>query len=179
MADYAELHAISNFTFLRGASHPEELVERASALGYRALALTDECSLAGVVRAHQEAKAKGLKLLIGSEFRVAGRLLVVLATDRVGYGQLCTLITRGRRRAGKGEYQLTLDDFEAGLEHCLLLLQPGPDETCLESDIAWLARHHCGRGWLLLERLLDADDHWRYWRGGAPAAGLRRGGADA
>ena len=67
---YAELHAVSNFTFLRGASHPEELVETARALGYEALAVTDECSLAGAVRAHAAAREKGLKLLLGSEIRL-------------------------------------------------------------------------------------------------------------
>ncbi|WP_432697524.1 error-prone DNA polymerase [Marinobacterium sp. YM272] len=161
---YAELHAISNFSFLRGASHPEELVAQASSLGYRALALTDECSVAGVVRAHQEAKELGLKLLIGSEFRLDGRLLVLLARDRTGYAQLCSLITTGRRRAKKGEYSLTLEDFETGLDRCLLLYQPGPDEARLESDLQWLQRHHDERSWLLLERLLDSDDSWRYQR---------------
>ena len=67
---YAELHCLSNFTFLRGASHPEELVARAHALGYEALALTDECSLAGVVRAYVAAKTCGLALLIGTEVRI-------------------------------------------------------------------------------------------------------------
>ena len=67
-SEYAELHCLSNFSFLRGASHPEELVERAARLGYRAIALTDECSLAGVVRAHVAAKAHNIKLIIGSEF---------------------------------------------------------------------------------------------------------------
>lgn len=161
---YAELHALSNFSFLRGASHPEELVIQAAALGYTALALTDECSLAGVVRAHQEAKAQGLKLLIGSEFQVDGRLLVLLAQDRTGYAQLCTLITRGRRRAEKGKYSLSLQDFESGLDHCLLLFQPGPKEATLAGDLDWLCRHHRGRSWLLLERLLDSDDRWRYQR---------------
>ena len=68
--DYVELHCLSNFSFLRGASHPEELVARAVELGYTALAITDECSVAGVVRAHVQAKASGLKLLLGAEFRV-------------------------------------------------------------------------------------------------------------
>ena len=82
---YAELHAISNFTFLRGASHPEELVEHAHALGYRALALTDECSLAGVVRAHVAAKQLGLPLIVGSEITMEqGQRLVLLATDIEG-----------------------------------------------------------------------------------------------
>lgn len=161
---YAELHAISNFSFLRGASHPEELVAQAAALGYRALALTDECSVAGVVRAHQEAKELGIKLLIGSEFRIDGRVLVLLARDRSGYAQLCSLITTGRRRAKKGEYSLTLEDFETGLDRCLLLFQPGTDRALLESDLQWLQRHHPEHAWLLLERLLDSDDSWRYQR---------------
>ena len=66
LPDYAEVHCLSNFTFLRGASHPEELVKQAVAQGYTALALTDECSLAGVVRAHLAAKAAGLKFIVGS-----------------------------------------------------------------------------------------------------------------
>ena len=79
---YAELHCLSNFSFLRGASHPEELVERAQALGYAALAITDECSLAGVVRAHLAAKDAGLPLVIGSEFTLADGLKLVLLRDR-------------------------------------------------------------------------------------------------
>ena len=77
---YAELHCLSNFTFLRGASHPEELVERALALGYAALALTDECSLAGVVRAHLAAKTAGLPLVIGSEFLLGALAAWLLTT---------------------------------------------------------------------------------------------------
>ncbi|WP_343222696.1 error-prone DNA polymerase [Marinobacterium ramblicola] len=161
---YAELHALSNFSFLRGASHPEELVAQAASLGYSALALTDECSLAGSVRAHQEAKELGIKLLIGSEFRIEGRVLVVLVRNRQGYAQLCSLITRGRRRAEKGNYLLTLADFEQGLDQCLLLFQPGSDDNQLLSDLKWLEQYHAGRSWLLLERLLDSDDLWRYRR---------------
>ena len=109
---YAELHCISNFTFLRGASHPEELVEQAHELGYSALALTDECSLAGVVRAHGAAKACGLKLIIGSEFRLEdGLRLVLLVRNRQGYGGLAELITRARRAADKGEYRLSREDL--------------------------------------------------------------------
>ena len=79
---YAELHCLSNFSFLRGASHPEELVERAQALGYAALALTDECSLAGVVRAHLAAKDAGLPLVVGSEFTLADGAEARAARDR-------------------------------------------------------------------------------------------------
>jgi len=109
---YAELHCLSNFSFLRGASHPEELVARAAGLGYAALAVTDECSVAGVVRAHVAAREHGLKLIVGSEFRLEdGLRCVLLATDRIGYGQLCRLITRARRAAAKGEYRLRRSDF--------------------------------------------------------------------
>ncbi|MBP6814680.1 MAG: PHP domain-containing protein, partial [Burkholderiaceae bacterium] len=110
MLPYAELHCVSNFSFLRGASHAEELVERAQALGYAALAVTDECSLAGVVRAHLAARGSSLALLIGAEFALhevfaegAGTAglspdtaprLVLLAQNREGYGNLSELITR-------------------------------------------------------------------------------------
>ena len=100
---YAELHCLSNFSFLRGASHAEELVARAKELGYAALAITDECSLAGVVRAHTAAKKiGGIKLLIGAEFTLdCGLRLVIIARNRAGYGRLSRLITRGRSAGRK------------------------------------------------------------------------------
>ncbi|MGA2616581.1 MAG: error-prone DNA polymerase [Thermoguttaceae bacterium] len=108
---YAELHAKSNFSFLEGASHPEELVRRAAELGYTALAVTDRNSLAGVVRAHVAAKEAGLKLVIGAEITPADAPPVVLwATDRAAYGRLARLITRGRRRAEKGQCRLLFRD---------------------------------------------------------------------
>ena len=92
---YAELHCLSNFSFLRGASHPEELVRAAGAAGYSALAITDECSVSGAVRAHIEAKQHNLPLIIGSEFRTQdGLKFVLLATSRESYGALCALITQ-------------------------------------------------------------------------------------
>jgi len=122
---YAELHCVSNFTFLRGASHPEELAARAHALGYAALALTDECSLAGVVRAHQAARDTGLKLIVDVEFRLAeGMHLVLLAPDRAAYAGLSELITVGRRRAGKGEYRLSREDVACQAQDCLALWVP-------------------------------------------------------
>jgi error-prone DNA polymerase len=109
---YAELHARTNFSFLEGASHPDELVQQAAHLGYRALAITDRNSLAGVVRAHVAAKELGLKLLIGAEITPSDAPPVVLwATDRASYGRLSRLITTGRRRAPKGECHLALDDI--------------------------------------------------------------------
>src|SRR5262245_55625809 len=109
--DYAELHCLTNFSFLEGASHPDELVVRAAELGYAALAVTDRNSLAGVVRAYGAAKDVGLKLVIGAEITPANAPPVVLwAIDRAGYGRLARLITVGRRRAAKGECALALDD---------------------------------------------------------------------
>src|SRR5215468_9255655 len=100
---YAELHCITNFSFLEGASHPDELVHRAAELGYRALAITDRNSLAGVVRAHVAAKEMQLKLVIGAELTPADApMVVLLATDRAAYGRLSRLITIGRRNAPKG-----------------------------------------------------------------------------
>ena len=134
---YAELHCVSNFTFLRGASHPEELIECACELGYRALALTDECSVAGAVRAHIEACNRDFKLIIGSELRlVDGPRLVLLATNREGYGNLSDLITRARRAATKGTYQLRRDDLATGAPDCLALLIP--DEEPDLQAIQWL-----------------------------------------
>ena len=136
---YAELHCITNFTFLRGASHPQELVAQADMLGYTALAITDECSVAGVVRAHMTAKGRPLKLIVGAEFRLqCGLRFVALAIDRNGYGKLCRFITRGRRAAAKGEYSLTRADLEElGLEQCFILWLPAA-QPC-EAEARWLA----------------------------------------
>ena len=109
---YAELYCRSNFSFLEGASHPEELVQRAAELGYAALAITDRNSVAGVVRAHVAAKEVGLRLIIGTEITPTDAPPVVLwATDRAAYGRLSRLITRGRMRAEKGECTLGVDDI--------------------------------------------------------------------
>jgi len=157
---YAELHCLSNFTFLRGASHPEELVKRAAALGYRALALTDECSLAGAVRAHIAAKDVGLPLVIGSEIRLQdGPRLVLLATDREGYGNLSDLITRGRRRTKKGGYSLCWGDLDGGLPGCLVLL--APHEKRDAGHARCLAERFAGRAWIAAELLQGPDDRAR------------------
>ncbi|MBX3704558.1 MAG: error-prone DNA polymerase, partial [Steroidobacteraceae bacterium] len=157
---YAELHCLSNFTFLRGASHPEELVERARQLGYAALALTDECSLAGIVRAHVAAREAGLPLIAGSEFTLAdGLRFVALATSRRGYGALCRLITRGRRHAPKGRYALARGDLDAGLPDCLVLWLPGAIPQPEEG--AWLAERFPGCLWLAIELLTTGSDRPR------------------
>ncbi len=157
---YAELLCQSCFSFLRAASRPEELVQRAHRLGYRALALTDECSVSGAVRAHEAAREYGLHLIVGSRFRLRdGPELALLARDRRGYGQLCRLITHARRRAAKGEYLLQRADLEQGLGHCLALLLPENEEQA-----AWFAGHFAGRGWLGLALLRRGDDEHRLAR---------------
>ena len=170
MHGYAELHCISNFSFLRGASHPEELVERATALEYSALAITDECSVAGVVRAHSAAKQSGLKLLIGSEFRLAdGLRFVLLAQNRNGYGNLCELITRGRRAAKKGEYYLTRNDIAQGVADCLALWLPDhvanaaatASLTFNTEPVSWLANCFPGRLWIAVELLARGGERKR------------------
>ena len=153
---YAELHAISNFTFLRGASHPEELVETAAALSYEALAITDECTMSGIVRAHMAAKECGLKkLIVGSELRLrSGRKLVVLVKSLKGYAALCELITRARRAAEKGHYELTRIDFENGLPDCVVLWVPD-EQFALDVDDHWIRETFRDRLWIAVELLAD------------------------
>jgi error-prone DNA polymerase len=169
---YAELHCLSNFSFQRGASQPEELVQRAHALGYGALALTDECSVAGVVRAHGEAERLGLKLLLGSEFLAvleggATFTLVALAHNLAGWGNLCEFITRARRAAPKGEYRLCWADVQQqSLADCELLVS-GMDALNLEVAFAIATRLQAlypGHSWLELTLGLGADDALRGYR---------------
>ena len=163
-AGYAELHCVSNFSFLRGASHVDELVKRAHEIGYTALAITDECSLAGVVRAHLAAKDAGLKLIVGSEILFssttgAALKLVLLAQNRAGYGNLSALITLGRRRANKGTYALLRGDLARGLADCLALwIAP---KGASRADGEWLSSVFPQRCWIAYERHLQADDDRR------------------
>ncbi len=159
---YAELHCLSNFSFLRGASHPEELVLRAAECGYEALAITDECSLAGVVKAHVAAKEVGLPLIIGSEFNLTeGIRLIALAPNRAAYGELSGLISRSRRRSPKGEYTTHLRDIIFHLKRCLLIWLPGEgeQETAYGQQLARLCR---GRVWIGMARLLGNDEVRRF-----------------
>jgi error-prone DNA polymerase len=172
---YAELHCLSNFSFLRGASHPEELVERAQAAGYAALALTDECSLAGAVRAHLAAKDAGLPLVLGSEFTLAdGLKLVLYATDRDTYGDLAQLVTRGRRNAKKGTYRLARDDVAEVAPRCLALWLPpnvpsprtreeawGERSDTEAGNARWFADVFPGRAWIAAELFARSGDRTR------------------
>jgi error-prone DNA polymerase len=172
---YAELFCLSNFSFLHGASHAEELSERAAQLGYSALAVTDECSLAGVVRAHVAAKDAKLPFIVGSWFRLVNADgspafgLIVLAQNREGYGNLSELITLARTRATKGEYRLTPQDLSRpekeyrhlrGMPDCLAILVPDfpANEDVLAAQVEWLDDTFTGRAWVglvLHQRAMD------------------------
>ncbi len=164
---YAELHCRSNFSFLSSASHPEELVARAQALGYSALAITDDCSLSGVVRAHVEAQRLGMRLIVGAEMALAsaapaegaepGPRLVLLAQTRRGYGNLVQWITVARRRAPKGQYIALMSDLEgrvarapmlAGLPGCLALLLAPPVLVAGQPLATLLAQAQWLKTWL-------------------------------
>ncbi|MBO9689567.1 MAG: error-prone DNA polymerase [Mitsuaria chitosanitabida] len=178
LPDYAELRCLSNFSFLRGASWPEELVGRAKELGYAALAITDECSMAGVVRAHVAARKAGLKLLVGSQLRIDPRdgaapdaeppfTLIVLACNLNGYGNLCQLISRLRRSAEKGSYRCTLDDIgPRALDDCVVVACPDRLATAapLLAMSRWLLSRFIGRCWLGVTQTREIDDEIRLLR---------------
>ena len=184
MVDYAELAAYSNFSFLKGASHPAELVQTAAALGYRALALTDEASLAGIVRAHVAANAllpaelaqselaqsnmaqanvaqanvARFTLLVGATFRVGSVDVRLIAQNRLGYGQLCALISQARAQAPKGAYRLSLTDIcQAPLSDCLVIINH------LTPADHWLQAPAAARGvtTAVVRDITDSD--WGAW----------------
>ncbi|RQU09440.1 error-prone DNA polymerase [Burkholderia cenocepacia] len=182
LPDYAELFCRSNFSFLHGASHADELVERAAKLGYRGIAITDECSLAGAPRMHVAAKAKGLPLVIGSYFDVTpdevapgqdpgpGAFgLVLLAQNREGYGNLSELISWRRMEAPKGTYRLTSrmlsrppEQFAhlRGMPDCFAILVPAYPVRAdvLDAQVAWFRATFGERarlGLVQLQRALD------------------------
>ena len=177
---YAELHCLSDFSFLRGAASAEELFARAAQCGYEALAITDECSLAGIVRGLEAARATGLRLIVGSEFALScGLRCVLLVETQAGYVRLCELITRARRAARKGEYRLSRDDLAD-----VLAARPGetggcglfalwlPAERPDAADARWLQGLLGDRVHLAVELHRDRDDAARLARLLALAAEL-------
>jgi error-prone DNA polymerase len=154
---YAELHAASNFSFLASASFPEELVEQAAQLRYQAIAITDECSVAGVVRAHEAAQKFNIKLIIGATLVCTdGLTLVALACSRQGYARLCRLITRARRAATKGAYRLERDWLDGALDECALIWLP--TGAAPEPQGEWLAARFRDRLWIGVELHHDGRD---------------------
>ncbi|MNZ09093.1 Error-prone DNA polymerase [compost metagenome] len=171
MSAYAELHCLSNFSFQRGASSATELFQRAALHGYQALAITDECTLAGVVRAWQAAKEAHLPLVIGSEVRVeGGPKLVLLVENLAGYQRLCRLITQARRRAKKGEYRLLREDLAEPTDGLLALWVPDVEDDDREGR--WLRDCFPERLWLAVELHQGPDDAGRLARLLALAGGL-------
>jgi error-prone DNA polymerase len=186
LPDYAELHCLSNFSFQRGASKPEELVMRACQLGYRSLAITDECSVAGIVRAHvglreyREAlddyerehpgeapppRNPDFRLLYGSEFAFERFKLVAIAHDLEGWGNLCEFITAARMTAPKGSYRVSWEESDvASLRHCEILLVPRrvPGAECdveaLVADVTEAAAMFGDSLWVAVELLNEFDD---------------------
>ncbi|MDP2715932.1 error-prone DNA polymerase [Rheinheimera sp.] len=156
---YAELFCQSHFSFLHGASGPQELVQQAAALGYSALALTDECSVAGIVRAYRQINEQGLniKLIVGSYFQLDKLELVLLCPDKAAYTELCRIITNARRRSSKGEYCLTEWDLMS-LQHCLLLWLPAGDNDSDSYWANWLQKYHSDRLWLAMRRQLNHNE---------------------
>lgn len=145
---YTSLHTLSNYSFLQGASHPQELVIRAHELGHRAIAITDECSLAGIVKAHVAAKDVGIKLIIGSRFILSDHTrLIAIAPHRQAYTELSGFITLARRRAPKGEYEAHLDDLRFRLQRCLIIWLPSQG-VCNTVTAAHLSAAFKGRLWL-------------------------------
>ena len=160
---FAELCCQSNFSFLEGASHPEELVSTASFLGYHSIAVTDNCSVAGVVRAHTEIKKNHLpiQLIIGARLPLNEHFTITaLCPTKEAYTELCRVITNARRRAEKGQFELAQWDIIT-LKHCLFIWQPN-----LKNDnnewVSWLMKHAPSRTWLGANRYLDGQDNERF-----------------
>ena len=162
--EYAELHCLSNFSFQRGASSAKELFERARAHGYRKLAITDECTLAGIVRAWQAAKESELPLIVGSEMRIHdGPKVVLLVENLEGYQRLCKLITQARRRAKKGEYRLLREDFTAPMTGLLALwvADEAAERSREREEGGWLRECFAQRLWLAVEMHRGPNDAQR------------------
>jgi error-prone DNA polymerase len=161
---YAELHCLSDFSFLRGAASAEELFTRAHQCGYEALAITDECSLAGIVRGLEASRATGVPLIVGSEFVLeCGLKLVLLVENQSGYVRLCELITTGRRAAGKGSYRLARQDVERVLGDAsgeglglFALWVPGAQPDA--GQAVWMQQVFVQRTWLAVHLHRERDD---------------------
>lgn len=157
MTGYAELHCLSNFSFQRGASSAKELFEKAGLLGYDALSITDECSLAGIVRAWQASKASNVRLITGAEVTLAeGIKLVLLAQNLVGYQRICGLITTARRRTTKGTYELHQSDFGASTDGIFAIWIP--DKLVSDGHGSWVSSTFPDRCWIGVELHHGPDD---------------------
>ncbi len=175
LARYAELQVTTNFSFLRGASHPEELVVRAKELGLAAIAVTDRNTLAGVVRAHVAAKAAGLPLVIGARLDlVDAPSLLCYPRDRAAYGRLARLISQGQRRARKGECRLALADvFDHGEGQIVVALPPDEPDPAFVDHLRLVRRRFGADCRLAAHHLYRGDDAQRLARLSALGAAAR------
>jgi len=157
---YAELQVTTNYSFLRGASHPEELVLAAAALGHKAIAVTDRNSLAGVVRAHAAARRAGIRLVIGARLDLMdGPSLLCLPTDRAAYGRLARLLTVGKRRAAKGRCELALSDVLAhGQGQIVVAVPPPVPDPAFADSLKLLSNYFKNRCYLSTNHLYSGDN---------------------
>lgn len=167
--NYTQLHTITNFTFLTGASHPHEMVERAKELGYSAIAITDECSLAGVVKAFAAAQRCEMEIIIGSRFLLSNGITVIaIAPTRIAYAELSGFITLARRRADKGSYEAHLEDLRFRLQHCLLIWLCDPittnNEASIKAHADYLTRAFKNRLWLGINHQLHSGEQQQFER---------------
>jgi len=157
---YAELVCQSNFSFLKGASSPEELIAQANQYGYRAIAITDECSVSGIVKAYAHKKRfnlKHIKLIVGSKFVFEGVKLVLICPTRLAYAELCRVITNARRRCEKGKYQLSKWDLTS-VQHCFVIWLPSGDKDKDEENGQWLKTLYQNRLRIGMRRHLTANE---------------------
>jgi error-prone DNA polymerase len=161
---YCELFCQSHYSFLTGASSPAELVTTASFLGYKAIAITDECSVAGIVRAYAAIKEQRLpiKLIVGSYFVFDDTLaFILLCPNKAAYAELCRVITNARRRSEKGEYKLAEWDLRT-LRYCKLIWLPSGNEETDNYWAQWFTKHSNIHTHIGAQRLLDGHDHTRF-----------------
>lgn len=162
---YAQLFTTTNFTFLTGASHPDEYVYRAAELGYAAIAITDECSLAGVVKAFAATKECGIKLIIGSRFRLSnGMDLIAIAPSRLAYAELSGFITLARRRAKKGSYEAHFEDLRFRLRNCLIIWAAKANDVISDKTATELKHVFKERLWIGINHQLQGGEQQDFKR---------------
>ncbi|MGV8995590.1 MAG: error-prone DNA polymerase [Parvibaculaceae bacterium] len=161
---FAELCVATNFSFLRGASHADELITMAKHQGLAAIGIADRNTMAGIVRAHVAAKAAGIKLLVGTHLVMSdGFELIAYPQDRAAYGRLTQLLTLGNRRAGKGECHLTIEDvINAGEGQCFIALPPAEPDEYFSATLNSLSDAFRGSVWLALAPHYDGSDVRRF-----------------
>ncbi len=151
MAGYTELQVSSNYSFLRGASRIEELMLQAKALGYEALAVTDQNTQARIARAHARAKEVGIRLVVGCRLELTDGLTVLTyPTNRPAYARLCRLLTLAKSRGGKGTFEMFRVDLAAAGESMLPVLLPDMPDADLEGQLGRMRAASPGRCHLAL-----------------------------